>query len=70
MKESGRTSLAWAWLGAATRRGEWVALVDTFDRFDPASGADCGIVLDGYADVKVGDVLEFFSTRQVEQTLN
>ncbi|MGE0043164.1 MAG: hypothetical protein AB7H88_09420 [Vicinamibacterales bacterium] len=43
---SGRTSLAWAWLGAATRRGEWVALVDTFDRFDPASGADCGIVLE------------------------
>jgi len=43
---SGRTSLAWAWLGAATRRGEWVALVDTFDRFDPASGADCGIALD------------------------
>lgn len=43
---SGRTSLAWAWLGAATRRGEWAALVDTFDRFDPASAADCGIALD------------------------
>lgn len=42
---SGRTSLAWAWLGAATARGEWVALIDTFDRFDPASGASCGIDL-------------------------
>ncbi|MGE3273917.1 MAG: hypothetical protein AB7O67_02315 [Vicinamibacterales bacterium] len=43
---SGRTSLAWAWLGAATRRGEWAALIDTFDRFDPASAADCGLRLD------------------------
>jgi hypothetical protein len=42
---SGRTSLAWAWLAAATRRGETVALVDTFDRFDPVSGAACGIDL-------------------------
>lgn len=42
---SGRTSLVWAWLGAATRRGEHVALVDTFDRFDPASGAACGMDL-------------------------
>ena len=42
---SGRTSLAWAWLGAASRRGETVALVDTFDRFDPASGTACGIDL-------------------------
>lgn len=42
---SGRTSLAWAWLGAATQRGEHAALVDTFDRFDPASGAACGIEL-------------------------
>ena len=32
-------------------------------------GQDCGIVLDGYADVKEGDVLEFFKTKQVEQTL-
>jgi recA bacterial DNA recombination protein len=42
---SGRTSLAWTWLGAATTRGESVALIDTFDRFDPASGAACGIEL-------------------------
>jgi hypothetical protein len=42
---SGRTSLAWAWLAAATGRGEVVALVDAFDRFDPISGAACGIEL-------------------------
>jgi len=32
-------------------------------------GQECGIVLEGYADVKVGDNLEFFETRKVEQTL-
>jgi translation initiation factor IF-2 len=33
-------------------------------------GQECGIVLDGYADVKEGDMLEFFETKQVEQTLD
>jgi recombination protein RecA len=42
---SGRTSLAWAALAAATARGEWAALVDTFDRFDPARAAEAGLVL-------------------------
>ena len=42
---SGRTSLAWAALGAATRRGEHVALIDTFDRFDPPTGAAAGLDL-------------------------
>jgi hypothetical protein len=42
---SGRTSLVWAALGAATRRGEHVALIDTFDRFDPPTGAAAGIDL-------------------------
>jgi translation initiation factor IF-2 len=32
-------------------------------------GQECGIVLEGYADVKEGDILEFFETRQVEKTL-
>jgi translation initiation factor IF-2 len=32
-------------------------------------GQECGMVLEGYADVKEGDVLEFFQTKQVEQTL-
>jgi translation initiation factor IF-2 len=32
-------------------------------------GLECGVVLEGYQDVKVGDVLELFETKQVEQTL-
>ncbi|MGE0360602.1 MAG: hypothetical protein AB7H93_12870 [Vicinamibacterales bacterium] len=43
---SGRTSVVWRWMAAATRRGDTVALVDTFDRFDPESAAACGIDLD------------------------
>ena len=42
---SGRTSVAWAALAAATRRGESVALIDTFDRFDPPTAHACGIHL-------------------------
>lgn len=43
---SGRTTLVWQWLAAATQRGDTVAIVDTFDRFDPASGVACGLDLD------------------------
>jgi hypothetical protein len=42
---SGRTSLAWAALAAATARGEWVALIDTFDRFDPERAQEAGVML-------------------------
>ena len=42
---SGRTSVAWAALAAATRRGESTALIDTFDRFDPPTAHACGIDL-------------------------
>jgi recombination protein RecA len=42
---SGRTSVAWAALAAATRRGESVALIDTFDRFDPPTAHACGVDL-------------------------
>ena len=53
----------------------WTGKLDSLRRFKDSvqsveDGQDCGIVLDGYADVKVGDVLEFFSTKQVEQTLD
>jgi translation initiation factor IF-2 len=34
-----------------------------------AAGYDCGIVLRDYADIKEGDVLETFATRQVEREL-
>jgi translation initiation factor IF-2 len=34
-----------------------------------ASGFECGITIDGYADIKEGDVFEAFETRQVEREL-
>jgi translation initiation factor IF-2 len=34
-----------------------------------ASGYDCGVVLRDYADIKEGDVLEAYATRQVEREL-
>jgi translation initiation factor IF-2 len=33
------------------------------------SGLECGIVLENFADIKEGDVIEAYETRQVEQTL-
>ena len=52
----------------------WTGNVGSLRRFkddvaEVDAGMECGIVLDGYADVKEGDVLEFFEVRQVEQTL-
>jgi translation initiation factor IF-2 len=34
-----------------------------------AAGFECGIVLENYPDVKEGDVLEVYETRQVEREL-
>lgn len=42
---SGRTSLAFSILAAASNRGEACALIDGMDAFDPASGAAAGIEL-------------------------
>jgi translation initiation factor IF-2 len=39
------------------------------DAREVASGFDCGIVLRDFADVKQGDVLETYATRQVEREL-
>jgi translation initiation factor IF-2 len=39
------------------------------DAREVASGFDCGVVLRDYADVKEGDVLETYATRQVEREL-
>jgi len=52
----------------------WTGKLASLRRFkdnvqEVEEGQECGIVLDGYADVKDGDVLEFFQTKQVEQTL-
>jgi translation initiation factor IF-2 len=52
----------------------WTGRVGSLRRFkdnvqEVDEGLECGIVLEGYQDVKVDDVLEFFETRQIEQTL-
>jgi len=52
----------------------WTGKLGSLRRFkddvrEVTDGQECGIVLDGYGDVKVGDVLEFFETKKVEQTL-
>jgi translation initiation factor IF-2 len=52
----------------------WAGKLGSLRRFkdnvqEVEQGQECGIVLEGYADVKEGDVLEFFETKQVEQTL-
>jgi translation initiation factor IF-2 len=52
----------------------WTGKLGSLRRFkdnvqEVEEGQECGIVLDGYADVKDGDVIEFFQTKQVEQTL-
>jgi translation initiation factor IF-2 len=52
----------------------WTGKLGSLRRFkdnvqEVEQGLECGIVLDGYADVKEGDVLEFFRTKQVEKTL-
>ncbi len=52
----------------------WTGRLGSLRRFkdnvdEVEEGQECGVVLDGYADVKEGDVLEIFQTKQVEQTL-
>ncbi len=52
----------------------WTGRIGSLRRFkddvaEVDEGQECGIVLEGFADVKEGDVLEFFETKQVEKTL-
>ena len=52
----------------------WTGRIGSLRRFkddvaEVEEGMECGIVLEGYADVKEGDVLEFFEVKQVEKTL-
>jgi translation initiation factor IF-2 len=52
----------------------WTGRIGSLRRFkddvsEVESGLECGIVLEGYGDVKEDDVLELFETKQVEQTL-
>ena len=52
----------------------WTGKIGSLRRFkdnveEVEEGLECGIVLEGYADIKEGDVLEFFEVKQVEKTL-
>jgi translation initiation factor IF-2 len=52
----------------------WTGKVGSLRRFkddvsEVEAGQECGVTLDGFADVKVGDILETFTTKQVEKTL-
>jgi translation initiation factor IF-2 len=38
------------------------------DAREVSEGFECGILLDGFNDVKEGDVLEAFETREIERT--
>lgn len=52
----------------------WTGRVGSLRRFkddvrEVEEGLECGVVLEGYQDVKVGDVLEVFETKRIEKTL-
>jgi translation initiation factor IF-2 len=53
----------------------WTGRIGSLRRFkddvrEVEEGQECGITLEGFQDVKVGDVLEVFETTQVEKTLD
>jgi len=53
----------------------WDGTIGSLRRFkddvgEVEEGLECGIVLEGYSDVKAGDMLELFEVREVEQTLD
>ena len=52
----------------------WTGRIGSLRRFkddvsEVEAGLECGVVLEGFQDVKVGDVIEAYETRQVEKTL-
>ena len=52
----------------------WTGTLASLRRFkddvnEVDEGMECGVVLDGFADVKVDDVLEFFEIKKIEKTL-
>jgi translation initiation factor IF-2 len=52
----------------------WTGRIGSLRRFkedvnEVEEGLECGLVLEGYQDVKVGDVVEVYETRRIEKTL-
>jgi hypothetical protein len=60
---SGRTTILLAALAAATRRGEFCAVVDASDTLDPQSVAAAGIDLDRLLWVRCGENSDIFAKR-------
>jgi translation initiation factor IF-2 len=57
--------------GTVVHTGEIASLRRVNDDVrEVAQGFECGIVLANFADVKEGDVIEAYETRQVERTLS
>ena len=57
--------------GAVVYDGEIASLRRGSDDVrEVAAGFECGIVLENFQDIKEGDVLEVYETRQVERTLS
>jgi translation initiation factor IF-2 len=52
----------------------WTGKIGSLRRFkdnveEVEEGLECGIVLEGFADIKEGDVIELFETKRIEKTL-
>ena len=59
--------------GREERRGVYDTSIAQLKRFkddarEVAEGFECGILLEGYNDLKEGDILEAYETRQIERT--
>jgi hypothetical protein len=57
-RSSGRTSLLHSILAAATGQGEFSALIDTNDAFDPCSASGAGVALDKLIWIRCGANVE------------
>ena len=68
-RSSGRASVMCAVLAAATCRGELVALIDTFDSFDPVSARAAGIDLSRVLWIRGQHVMHRHAPRVVERAI-
>lgn len=68
-RSSGRASVMCSVLAAATRRGEFVTLIDTFDSFDPVSGQAAGIDLSRVLWVRGQHVMYRHTSRVVKRAI-
>ena len=58
---------------SATARSSTTAAIGTLKRFqddvrEVSQGFECGLTIDGYNDIKEGDVLEVYTVREVARS--